>query len=620
MMHRKQLPFPVMLLIFSSLWAPLSAQNPDAQGYTPISLQNLSPFRAPDPNWKIAGAAHADFTKEEVLSTASGVGVLANLPDSKNRGNLTFQLEHGDMDLELEFMMARHSNSGIYLQGRYEVQLFDSWGVDNPTFSDCGGIYQRWDDALPEGQKGYQGNAPHINACRAPGLWQKLRISFQAPRFDDAGRKISNARILSIELNGSVLHENLELTGPTRGAAFPGESATGALFFQGDHGPVAFRNIRYKKYGGEPARLDNLQYAAYQGDFRILPDLKTLTPKVSGKTTILTQEVARMNEKMLLRYTGVFKAPKAGNYSFKLNAFGNGMLRINGQEIIPYGMWVQMKQVTLPAGDLPFELLYSKADNWFPNGLALEVEGPGFRNIALQSFSSLAPPDPTRPILYKAGTETTMLRSFSDFAANADSSRSHRVVRAINVGFPEHLSYSYNASNGAQYQVWRGGFLDATAMWNSRGDGSSRPDGVVLKLQDAPVLVQINKPEDVLPDTIPSAANFKVLGYNLDKAQTPEFQYQSWGATVSDKTVRAENGNGLTRSLEAKNVGSGGLYFRLASGQTVEALSDKLYLIDGQYFIRIEDASKATIRSGKKQTDLIVSAQNGTPVRYSLIW
>ncbi|MEI6409359.1 MAG: family 16 glycoside hydrolase [Bacteroidota bacterium] len=619
MMYKKQLPFQVLLLVFSSLWVSMSAQNPDAQGFTPVPLQDLSPFRAPDSNWKIAGAAHADFTKDDALSTAPGIGVLVNLPDSKSRGNLTFQLEHGDMDLELEFMMARHSNSGIYLQGRYEVQLFDSWGVANPSFSDCGGIYQRWDDALPEGQKGYQGYAPRINACRAPGLWQKLHISFQAPRFDAAGRKIANARILRIELNGAVLHENLELTGPTRGQAFPGESATGALFFQGDHGPVAFRNIRYKKYDGESARLENLQYAVYQGDYRVVPDFKTLTPKATGKTAILTQEVARMNEKLLLRYTGVFKAPKAGNYRFKLNAFGSGLLRINGQEIIPFAEWTQEKQANLPAGDLPFELVYAKPDNWFPNGLALEVEGPGFRNIALQSFSSLAPPDPTRPIINKAGTETVILRSFSDFSS-LDTGSTHRIVRAINVGFPENLSYSYNAANGAQYQVWKGGFLDATPMWNSRGDGNSVPDGVVLKLQDAPTLVQINKAEDVLPDTLPAAANFRALGYNLDKTQTPEFQYQSWGATVSDKTTYTENGNGLTRNLEAKNVGSGALYFRLASGQTIEALSDKLYLIDGKYYIRLENAAKASIRAGKKQTDLIVPAQNGAPVRYSLIW
>src|SRR5690606_13191838 len=117
-----------------------------------------------------------------------------------------------------------------------------------PTFGDVGGIYERWDDARGAGRQGYQGHAPRVNAARAPGLWQKLAIQFRAPRFDARGVKLENARFVRVELNGSVLHENVEVTGPTRGASLPGEAATGPLVFQGDHGPVAFRNIRYKRY------------------------------------------------------------------------------------------------------------------------------------------------------------------------------------------------------------------------------------------------------------------------------------------------------------------------------------------------------------------------------------
>jgi len=73
--------------------------------------------------------------------------------------------------------------------GRYEVQLFDSWSVKAPKYSDCGGIYERWDEARGPGKQGYEGHAPLANASRAPGLWQHLHIEFQAPRFDAAGKK-----------------------------------------------------------------------------------------------------------------------------------------------------------------------------------------------------------------------------------------------------------------------------------------------------------------------------------------------------------------------------------------------------------------------------------------------
>ena len=64
-----------------------------------------------------------------------------NRPTKKDNGHLFTNLEHGDIELELDFMMAKGSNAGVYLQGRYEIQMFDSWGVEHPAFFDCGGIY-----------------------------------------------------------------------------------------------------------------------------------------------------------------------------------------------------------------------------------------------------------------------------------------------------------------------------------------------------------------------------------------------------------------------------------------------------------------------------------------------
>ena len=89
-----------------------------------------------------------------------------------------------------------------------------------------------------------------MNASRAPGLWQHLEISFRAPRFEGK-KKVANACFLRVVLNGVTVQENVEVTGPTRAALFTDERATGPLMIQGDHGPIAFRNVRIRPYQPE---------------------------------------------------------------------------------------------------------------------------------------------------------------------------------------------------------------------------------------------------------------------------------------------------------------------------------------------------------------------------------
>lgn len=205
---------------------------------------------APAPrNWRWVDAVpFAKGAGETPEGSPAGM-ILLNTPGKDSRGNLFTAREHGDLDVELEFMMAPNSNSGVYLQGRYEVQLLDSFGVANPQYSDCGGIYQRWDKHRPPGQEGYEGHPPALNACKPPGVWQRLRIEFRAPRFDHEGRKVENARFVKVTLNGATLHENINVTGPTRAAAFSDEKNAGPLMIQGDHGAVAIRNLRYLATG-----------------------------------------------------------------------------------------------------------------------------------------------------------------------------------------------------------------------------------------------------------------------------------------------------------------------------------------------------------------------------------
>jgi hypothetical protein len=135
-------------------------------------------------------------------------------------------------------MAPQGSNSGVYLQGLYEVQVFDSYGVASPKTSDCGAIYHRWIDNKPVG-----GSAPKMNASRKPGEWQSFHIWFRAPRFDASGKKTGNARFLRVLHNGVEVQKDVEVDGPTRAHMNIPEAALNPLMLQGDHGPVAYRNL-----------------------------------------------------------------------------------------------------------------------------------------------------------------------------------------------------------------------------------------------------------------------------------------------------------------------------------------------------------------------------------------
>jgi hypothetical protein len=207
---------------------------------TRLSTDDLSDWQTPTGEWLVAASVKLAPGNPKIFAIQPGKGILVNGADGKTTNILSRQ-QHGDVEAHIEFCVPQGSNSGVYFMGRYEIQVFDSWAVEKPKYSDCGGIYQRWKD-----NRGYEGHAPRINASKPPGQWQTFDVVFRAPRFDSSGRKTENARFVKVIHNGKVIHENVELTGPTRAATYEREKEAprGPLMLQGDHGPVAYRNIR----------------------------------------------------------------------------------------------------------------------------------------------------------------------------------------------------------------------------------------------------------------------------------------------------------------------------------------------------------------------------------------
>jgi hypothetical protein len=137
----------------------------------------------------------------------------------------------GDVHLHAEFRtLGAPTNSGIYFQTRYEVDINESFGRTdgNP----CGNL----------GNCTPKGTLPKARASRPPLMWQTLDVDFRAPRFDGAGKKTGKARA-TVKLNGVEIYHEQELDPPTGAAGRLGEAATGPLMLQ-EHGmPVQFRNI-----------------------------------------------------------------------------------------------------------------------------------------------------------------------------------------------------------------------------------------------------------------------------------------------------------------------------------------------------------------------------------------
>lgn len=156
-------------------------------------------------------------------------------PEKNLQRGTVSKREFGDFMLHLEFRTAfmptergqRRSNSGVYLQDRYEVQVLDSIGLKGET-NECGGIYTK--------------HRPLVNMCFPPLSWQTYDIEFEAAKWDTDGKKTRNA-IVTVKHNGVLIHDHVQVNGSTQSSGRKEGPGPGPIQLQNHGSPVAYRNI-----------------------------------------------------------------------------------------------------------------------------------------------------------------------------------------------------------------------------------------------------------------------------------------------------------------------------------------------------------------------------------------
>ncbi|MFM7321517.1 MAG: DUF1080 domain-containing protein [Armatimonadota bacterium] len=175
-------------------------------------------------------ATFKNFWHKRGTKEAAGWTVGADGSITPNKTDIKSTVELGDFFLHVEFKCPTgHGNAGVGLQGRYEVQIYNSAG-QKPEDTNAGAFYSQ--------------KPASVDASKPAGEWQSYDIVFRAPRLDAAGKVVEQARATVFQ-NGVLIHANNEFKGPTgiQYGDYKDVAKMGPIVLQGDHDAVQYRNI-----------------------------------------------------------------------------------------------------------------------------------------------------------------------------------------------------------------------------------------------------------------------------------------------------------------------------------------------------------------------------------------
>jgi len=586
--------------------------------FTKLELKDMASFKPATDNWAIVGTALSDNSKQNTLTTTDGSGVLINTLDGETKEDLFTMVEHGDMELELDVMMAKGASTSLVFQGLYELRLKDSWGVTETDSEDMGGI------GIPKSTSEHttgSSGAPLTNAAKAPGLWQHLKVLFHAPRFDASGEKTKNAWFEKVWLNGILLQEQIELEGPTQNDATT-EVPKAPLHLKGDTGAFAFKNIQYKLYEERSIALSNLSLREFDSPSWSLLNLDSLNALYTRATDSISPiTVVAPRGRTILEYTGTMAIPVDGDYLFEMKVNGGAALLLEQDTVINLnGNYpldtVRLAKVNLKKGAISFKLLYNKYAPW-RRGLEFYVEGPEMQRYSIQEPRILVSDIiDTSPFVVTVADTPITQRSFW---MHEGEKRTHTIA----VGMPQGTHYVYDLQAGSLLQIWDGDFLDATQMWLARGEKQlGNPLGFVVALHGDSEFAPLDNDDAIWPDYLTDNKEYRQLGYEFDEDGIPSFMNQTGGTKVTNTFMPKANQRGMKRMISVD--GDRPIWHKIAEGEAIEKLPDGTFIVNHEsYFVDFSksDGLKLIIRNSGGKDELIVEIPSGKQqIEYSIIW
>lgn len=329
--------------------------------------------------------------------------------------------------------------------------------------------------------------------------------------------------------------------------------------------------------------LTDLKFEFFLGDWKTLPNFSTLKPHREGEIpdNLVQIKLDDYKNQFGVIYTGNLKAPKAGDYTFKLASDDGSRIYIDGRKVVENdgihpSKDIREGKVNLKAGDHVFRLEYFQSVGQAE--LFAAWQGPGFTPTPLSKWLHPKWKDGGKPKKKGettgnpliVGQEPIIYRNFISGAGN----------RGIAVGYPGGFNIAWSADQFNLALVWRGAFIDAARHWNSRGGGHQPPLGydvfrpmAEMTLPFAADLAADAEWPKMAKDARPEGYEWK--GYSLDKKRIPTFHYEWKGVKVSERFdmegIAIASTGKVVRTIKLDGSIPPNAMFCVATGASIEA-------------------------------------------------
>ncbi|HEY9155087.1 MAG TPA: family 16 glycoside hydrolase, partial [Opitutaceae bacterium] len=447
-------------LLLSSLAAGWWTSAALAQSVTPASAW----FR-PNPEWTATDSVVLAPDGQSLSGTSSEKGpILLFAGTGQNKAQLHTRGYLGDVVVHFEFMLDQASEAKVYLEGKYGLKLSENGMGDLAAMLE------------PKANIPNSGIvAAKVNAAGKPGTWQTFEAKFRAPRFDDARNKTQEALMLEVKINGQVVQSNTIAYGISAGTDMPWEDAGGFFAFSVEHGSLAVRNFLLQR-----------------ADFSAVK-----VPAASGQATNVDKLVDLVEQgRDNFRNFGCIEchATQQGDTSTKAGPDLFGLFLVEPRErvvlageghhfTIKANRSYLERSVRTPQQEIAIGESGPKKDQAYPPIMptfAPSVLSDRQIDAIYAYLSTLNPPEVAGPITYLASEAE--LKNYDPVAdrlqllvdSNVRIQRGpmeHVSARAIHVGQPNGVHFTFDPRLLSFAQVWQGGFLDMTGEFTARGGG-----------------------------------------------------------------------------------------------------------------------------------------------------